>query len=299
MEGGRSFKASIPKAAAARAYLQAVSDVETAGADSDLAALLPELEEAKAAAARQLLEATETIDREPARLLVEVRKGVGGDEAALWAGSVARMLERFALRHGLEVEEVSLNANRGGGIKERILSVHGPGARSLLEPEAGVHRVQRVSPTDSKGRVHTSAATVAVLLEPEEAEALDLAEVELQYFCASGNGGQNVNKVETAVRARHLPTGMTVSIQDERSQGQNRERALQVLSARVAERRRQEIAAAETVTRRAQLGSGDRSQKMRTYDFPEGLAIDHKSGLKSKRLQEVLDGQLELLRPPA
>jgi peptide chain release factor 1 len=278
--------------------LTLLADLEVAARDPELTPLRAELEEALQAAAQRLQEElAPPEDLTEARLIVEVRQGVGGDEAALWAAQVARLLRRYAERRGFAVEDLYRSESKGGGIKEEVFSVAGAGALALLD-ETGVHRVQRVSPTDSRGRVHTSAATVAVLEEAGTDAPLDITEVAVTTFHASGNGGQNVNKVETAVRAIHRPTGITVSMQDERTQGRNREKALRVLAARVTARLKAARESVETETRRTQLGSGDRSQKRRTYDFPEGIVVDHLRGVKTSRLAAVLDGDLDLLRPP-
>jgi peptide chain release factor 1 len=229
--------------------------------------------------------------------LFEIRQGVGGEEAALWVRQLARMFTRYADRRHWACKVLSTSEAKAGGLKECILAISGAGASVLLD-ETGTHRIQRVSPTDSRGRVHTSAATVAVLAEPKKEDfVLDLNEVEIQTFHASGHGGQNINKLETAVRVRHRPSGLVVSMQDERYQARNRSKALRILAARLAARARLAAQTEERDLRRAQLGSGDRSVKMRTYDFPEGMVVDHRRGVRSNRLTDILDGDLDLLRP--
>jgi peptide chain release factor 1 len=229
-------------------------------------------------------------------VILEIRAAAGGDEAALWAGDLLRMYERYAERHGFRIEPMDTNPNEGGGFSRVTVAVKGRGAFSRFKHEAGVHRVQRVPKTESQGRIHTSTATVAVLPEVEEVEVeLDPAEVRVDVFRSQGPGGQSVNTTDSAVRLTHLPTGLVVSCQDEKSQLQNKEKAFRILRARLyqmeQERRRQELSGA----RRAQVGSGERSEKIRTYNFKENRVTDHRVGLTLKRLDQVLDGDLDEL----
>lgn len=229
-------------------------------------------------------------------IIMEIRAGAGGDEAGLFAGDLFRMYSRFAERNRWKVEVLGSSGTALGGFKEIIFGIQGKGAYSRLKYESGVHRVQRVPETEASGRIHTSTATVAVLPEAEEVDLkIRPDEIEIETYRAGGAGGQNVNKVETAVRIRHLPSGLVVSCQDERSQHQNREKAMRILRAKLFERelqrRQQEIAR----QRRQQVGSGDRSEKIRTYNFPQNRLTDHRIGLSLHRLDAILDGDLDEL----
>jgi len=227
-------------------------------------------------------------------VIVEVRQGVGGDEAALWAGEVARMLQRYAERRGFKWEQLSASPNDGGGFKELVFAVKGDGAYSVFKYEGGTHRVQRVPETESQGRIHTSTATVAVMPEAEEVEVeIDPNDLKIDVYRSTGPGGQSVNTTDSAVRVTHLPTGLVVAMQDEKSQLQNRQKALRVLRARLFEleraKQQQELAA----TRRSQIGGGERAEKIRTYNFPENRLTDHRVKLTVHQLDRVLEGGLD------
>ncbi|MCX7946752.1 MAG: peptide chain release factor 1 [Hydrogenophilus sp.] len=231
---------------------------------------------------------------------LEVRAGTGGEEAALFAADLFRMYARYAERCGWEVEILSMSESERGGYKEIIAHVVGKGVYGRLKFESGGHRVQRVPITESQGRIHTSACTVAVLPEEEEeaVAAIDPREIRIDVFRASGAGGQHVNRTESAVRITHLPTGIVVECQEDRSQHRNKAKALAVLAARLAERRRAEQQAATAAVRRQLVGSGDRSDRIRTYNFPQGRVTDHRIDLTLYQLDEILDGNLDLLIQP-
>lgn len=234
--------------------------------------------------------------RDERDVLLEIRAGAGGDEAALFAADLLRMYLRFAERNRWRAEIISLNETDRGGIREVIVEISGRNAYSRLKFESGVHRVQRVPVTESAGRIHTSTATVAVLSQVEDVEVeIRPEEVQIDTFRASGPGGQHVNKTESAIRLTHLPTGIVVTCQDEKSQHKNRERAFRVLRARLFDRLQAERAAETAAARRTQVGTGDRSERIRTYNFPQGRVTDHRIGLTLHRLEEVLDGDLDEL----
>jgi peptide chain release factor 1 len=279
----------------AQAWRETVRDLEDARADPELATLAEEL-----AAEAERLESElklALVERDPADekdVIVEIRQGVGGDEAALWAADLFRMLTRNAERRGFKVEVLGSSPNEAGGYKEVSFAVKGDGAYSVFKWEAGTHRVQRVPATESQGRIHTSTATVAVMPEAEEVEVeIDPNDLKIDVYRSTGPGGQSVNTTDSAVRITHLPTGLVVAMQDEKSQLQNKQKALRVLRARLyeLERRRQEEEL--SATRRAQIGTGERSEKIRTYNYPENRVTDHRIKLTTHRLDAILSGDLD------
>jgi peptide chain release factor 1 len=227
-------------------------------------------------------------------VIVEIRAGAGGDEAALFAGDLYRMLTKYAERRGFSSEALAQSPAEVGGFKEVVFEVKGEGAFSVFKFEAGVHRVQRVPKTESQGRIHTSTATVAVLPAAEDVEVeIDPNDLQIDVYRSSGPGGQSVNTTDSAVRITHGPTGLVVAVQDEKSQLQNRERAMRILRARLYERAHQQQQAELAADRRAQVGTGERSEKVRTYNFPQGRVTDHRIKLTVHSLQEVLEGGLD------
>ncbi len=260
---------------------------EIASAEADMARLDNELQAA-------------LIPRDPddaRNAFVEIRAGTGGDESALFAGDLARMYTRWFERQGWRVEVMGQSDSELGGYKEIVFRVEGDGVFGRLRFESGGHRVQRVPATEAQGRIHTSACTVAVMPEPDEAEEVQLnpADLRIDTFRASGAGGQHVNKTDSAIRITHLPTGLVAECQDDRSQHRNKAKAMAVLVARLREKERSERAAKEAATRKSLIGSGDRSDRIRTYNFPQGRVTDHRINLTLYRLGAVMDGDLDEL----
>jgi len=271
----------------AQAELAEMAQEEIAAAEADIAQLEAELQ--------RLLLPKDPDDARNAYL--EIRAGTGGDESALFAGDLARMYTRYAASKGWRVEVMSAHESELGGYKEIVLRIEGDHVYGALRFESGGHRVQRVPVTETQGRIHTSACTVAVLPEPDEAQAVQInpADLRIDTFRASGAGGQHINKTDSAVRITHLPTGIVAECQDDRSQHRNKAKALQVLQARIQEKERSERAAKDAATRKGLIGSGDRSDRIRTYNFPQGRVTDHRINLTLYKLDRVMEGDLDEL----
>ena len=263
-------------------------------ADEELKAARLSMESLEAQLQKALLPKDPNDDR---NTFLEVRAGTGGDESALFAGNIFRMYARYAERQGWKVELISESPSELGGYKEVIARIEGQGAFSKLKFESGGHRVQRVPETEAQGRIHTSACTVAVLPEAEAVDdvVLNPAELRIDTFRASGAGGQHVNKTDSAIRVTHLPTGIVVECQDSRSQHKNREKALGVLAARIKDKREREQAAKIASKRKSLIGSGDRSERIRTYNFPQGRVTDHRINLTLHKIDRIMDGELDEL----
>jgi peptide chain release factor 1 len=260
-------------------------------AKEDVATLSAEISEITAELHELLLPRDPHDDRDA---IIEIRAGTGGDEAALFGADLYRMYQRYSERHGLSWEPISVSEGTLGGIKEAIVAVRGPEAYGLLRRESGVHRVQRVPATETQGRIHTSAATVAVLPEAEEVDIkIEPQDLKIDVFRSSGPGGQSVNTTDSAVRITHLPTGVVVSQQDQKSQLQNKIKAMEVLRARLFDRMLAEQEAARSRDRRSMVGTGDRSAKIRTYNFPQSRITDHRINLSVHNLNDVLNGGLD------
>ena len=227
-------------------------------------------------------------------VILEIRAGAGGEEAALFAHSLWRMYTMYAARRGWQCSTISANETELGGVKEIVFSVEGPGVYSRLKFESGVHRVQRVPETETQGRIHTSTATVAVMPQAEEVDfALDMKDLRIDTFRSSGAGGQHINKTSSAIRVTHLPTGMVVECQNERSQFQNKDKALEILRSRLLAQKQKQQQDAINASRQGQVGTGDRSEKIRTYNFPQDRCTDHRIGLTVHNLSKIMDGNLD------
>ena len=280
--------------ASARELLSASAD------DPDMAAMAQEELDAAQAELQVLDDELQRMllpkDPDDARnAFVEIRAGTGGDESALFAGDLARMYTRFCDKQGWKTEVISESASELGGYKELVLRIEGVQVYGALKFESGGHRVQRVPATETQGRIHTSACTVAVLPEPDEATAVQInpADLRIDTYRASGAGGQHINKTDSAVRITHLPTGIVAECQDDRSQHRNKAKALQVLSARIQEKERSERAARDAAQRKSLIGSGDRSDRIRTYNFPQGRLTDHRINLTLYKLLTIMEGDLD------
>lgn len=302
----REYKNMTPIIEKYREYLKAIKGFNEAKELLDAGGLDKDFKEMVQSEFEENKEAVETITEELKILLlpkdpnddknviIEIRGGAGGEEASLFANSLYRMYTMYAEAKGWKQEILSANGTELGGFKEISFSIIGDGAYSRLKYESGVHRVQRVPETESQGRIHTSTVTVAVLVEADEVELeINPTDLKIDYFRASGAGGQHINKTESAVRITHLPTGVVVECQDERSQHKNKDKAMKILRSRLYEAMQQEHDAKIASERRMQVGTGDRSERIRTYNYPQGRMTDHRIGLTLYRLEDILNGNLD------
>ena len=292
---GRRLKELEAPHRLAKEWREVRADLTAAEADGELRELVPEYEARLEHLEEELKLAL--VEADPADgkdVLVEIRQGVGGDEAALWAADLHRMLTRYAERRAFKTETLSTSHSEGGGFKEITFAVKGDGAYSVFKWEGGTHRVQRVPQTESQGRIHTSTATVAVMPEAEEVEVeIDENELKVDVYRSTGPGGQSVNTTDSAVRITHLPTGVVVAMQDEKSQLQNKAKAMRVLRARLYELERAKQREEQDAARRSQIGSGERAEKIRTYNYAESRVTDHRVKLTQHRLDAILEGELD------
>jgi len=293
-EVGRRLKELELPHKLAQEWRQVTGDLEAARADSELRELVADLEQRRGEIEEELKLAL--VEKDPADdkdVVIEIRSGAGGDEAALWAGDLYRMLTRYAERRGFKVEQLGANESDGGGFREVTFAIKGGGAFSVFKWEGGTHRVQRVPATESAGRIHTSTATVAVMPEAEEIDVqIDEKDLKIDVYRSTGPGGQSVNTTDSAVRITHMPTGIVVAMQDEKSQLQNRQKAMRVLRARIYEAERERQQAELSATRKSQIGSGDRAEKIRTYNYPDSRVTDHRVKV-TLNLEKVLPGGLD------
>jgi peptide chain release factor 1 len=294
-EAGRRLRELEGPYKVAQAWRETLADLEAARADGELRELVPELEQRLGQLEEELKLALVEHDPNDAKdVIVEIRKGAGGDEAAIWAGDLFRMLTRYAERRGFKWDELGSNPSEAGGYNEVTFEIKGDGAYSVFKWEGGTHRVQRVPATESQGRIHTSTATVAVMPEAEEVEVeIDPSDLKIDVYRSTGPGGQSVNTTDSAVRITHVPTGLVVAMQDEKSQLQNKQKAMRVLRARLFELERERQEEELSATRRSQIGRGERAEKIRTYNYPDNRVTDHRVNVTIKRLDRIVEGDLD------